>query len=342
MKDLWQDLCATFWVAFALYSIFWFLLFTVYMLYLARYYVVARVLIAVYCLFRTIDWYYCRNCPCGNHWEHWPKLYNYIGPALKRYFHVTIHRSYRVRHASTFYSYHPHGFYPMGVYAMNLSHRPTDRTSDFIGTVSAQFLIPIYRELMLSNTATNVSREQCRKILNAGRSLQITVGGAREALLLNRSSLAQESKETGEHKASDEDENAIISIIRKGFFRLAIQTKTRYVCPVYCPAEMTLFATAKVVPKWVKSLQAFMKRLFGFTIPVAWGTGGYGGLMPGRGPLDIYVGDPIDVSQEEFIKQNNVTNEEAVIEHLMDLYEAELYRLHNLSKWPQKLAIVRV
>ena len=334
-RDWWD----AFWVAFALYFVLLTAFLSVSIFWLAKDYKAARVILVVYSVLRTIDWYFHRNCPAGSHWERWPKLYNYIGPAFRRYFRVTIHRSYTVRHASIFYSYHPHGLYPLGIYTMSMSDRSVDRVAEFTGTVSAQFFIPIYRELMLINTASDVSRGNCRRVLEAGRSLIIALGGVREALLLNRTP-AVNIEET-KKEVQDRDQ-VILSIIRIGFFRLARQTKTRYVCPVYCPAEMTLFATAKVVPKWVKSLQAFMKRLVGFAIPVAWGTGGYGGLMPGRGPLDIYVGDPIDVSQEEFIKQNNVTNEEAVIEHLMDLYEAELYRLHNLSKWPQKLAIVRM
>ena len=109
-------------------------------------------------------------------------------------------------------------------------------------------------------------------------------------------------------------------------------------------AEMTLFATQKVQSGWLKRGQELLKSIVGYTIPVAWGTGGFGGFMPGRGPLNIYVGDAIDVAQSEFIAKlnENEREEEAVIEHLMDLYEADLQRLHSFSKWPQKLIITRL
>lgn len=287
-------------------------------------------------------------------WPSWLSFRPYYGRPLQAYFNLQVVRDFNVRHGSTLYGYHPHGIFPMGVISAHISMHPANHIADYVGTISLQFRIPMWREALLRHGLVDVKRETCMRILRAGHSLVLVPGGAREALL----AVNQGRPRFHSHKKSlfdkneintiingydDDEEGSVVKLLlRRSFFELALRSSVKFICPVYCPGELGLFEGPRkeAVPGWLGRMQLRLKDIFGYTIPLVWGTGGWAGILPGRGPLHLHVGQPISVQCLDV--NDNDDDEGNRVELLMAKYEAELRRLHVQSKCPRPISIHRI
>ncbi|GAB1191476.1 hypothetical protein APSETT444_000655 [Aspergillus pseudonomiae] len=145
----------------------------------------------------------------------------------------------------------------------------------------------------------SVSRESCENLLTKGgtdgegmgRAITIVIGGARESLDALPHTLR------------------LVLRRRKGFIKLAIRTGADLV-PVLAFGENDLYE----------------QHTMGFTIPLFHARGVFNydvGLMPYRRPLNIVVGCPIQVIQQ----QNRDKIDDDYIDYLHAKYVQELARL---------------
>lgn len=162
----------------------------------------------------------------------------------------------------------------------------------------------------------SVSRESCENILTRGgvdgegmgRAITIVIGGARESL--------------------DAQPNSMRLILkrRKGFIKLAIRTGADLV-PVLAFGENDLYEQVRSDQHpLIHKLQMLVKQTMGFTIPLFHARGIFNydvGLMPYRRPLNIVVGRPIPVMQQ----QNRDKVDDGYINELHARYMQELVRL---------------
>jgi 2-acylglycerol O-acyltransferase 2/2-acylglycerol O-acyltransferase 1 len=188
-------------------------------------------------------------------------------------------------------------------------------------TLDANFRIPFYREYALGLGIASVSRESCENILTKGgsdgegmgRAITIVVGGARESLNAQPHSLRLVLKR------------------RKGFIKLAIRTGADLV-PVLSFGENDIYEQIHSDEHpLIHKLQMFVKRTMGFTIPLFHARGVFNydvGLMPYRHPLNIVVGRPISVMQQ----QNRDKIDDQYIDELHSRYVQELMRLWDQYK----------
>ncbi|KAJ6172061.1 hypothetical protein N7470_001128 [Penicillium chermesinum] len=188
-------------------------------------------------------------------------------------------------------------------------------------TLDANFRIPFYREYALAMGLASVSRESCENILTKGgadnegmgRAITIVVGGARESLNAQPYHISLVLKR------------------RKGFVKLAIHTGADLV-PVLGFGENDIYDQVDSDQHpLIHKLQMLVKRTMGFTIPLFHARGVFNydvGLMPYRRPLNIVVGRPISVMQQQ--DRNKV--DDAYIDQLHEQYVTELQRLWDEYK----------
>jgi len=168
----------------------------------------------------------------------------------------------------------------------------------------------------------SVSRESCENILSKGgmdnegmgRAITIVVGGARESLDAQPSSLRLVLKR------------------RKGFIKLAIRTGADLV-PVLAFGENELYEqiTGDEHPYLLKG-QLWMKKILGFTLPLFHARGIFNydvGIMPYRRPLNIVVGKPILVNIQKIPEQS-------YIDEIHEKYIQELVNIWN--EWKDNFA----
>lgn len=138
----------------------------------------------------------------------------------------------------------------------------------------------------------SVSRESCENILSKGgpngegmgRAITIVVGGARESLDAQPYKLRLVLKR------------------RKGFIKLAIRTGADLV-PVLAFGENELYdQVSSQSHPLVHKYQMLAKKVLGFTVPLFHARGVFNydvGIMPYRRPLNVVVGRPIKVVQQQ-------------------------------------------
>lgn len=115
-----------------------------------------------------------------------------------------------------------------------------------------------------------------------GRAVTIVVGGATESL------------------EAFPNQIRIILKDRKIFVKLAMRTGADLV-PVLLFGENELYQQVETDDQPViQQLQSLTKRILGWTLPMFYGTGFFGGhgMMPFRCPLNIVVGKPVAVVQQ--------------------------------------------
>jgi 1-acyl-sn-glycerol-3-phosphate acyltransferase len=167
----------------------------------------------------------------------------------------------------------------------------------------------------------SVSRESCENLLTKGgtdgegmgRAITIVIGGARESLNASPGSLRLVLKR------------------RKGFIKLAIRTGADLV-PVLAFGENDLYEQVRSDSHpLIHKFQMLVKRTLGFTIPLFHARGVFNydvGLMPYRRPLNIVVGRPIPVVQQQ--DRNKIDDD--YINQLHSEYVQELERLWEEHK----------
>ncbi|KAG6909783.1 hypothetical protein DXG01_015276 [Tephrocybe rancida] len=232
------------------------------------------------------------------------------------------------------FGYHPHGIIGMGALATfategnaNLPTIPapysqgpkaTGFSTAFPGikphllTLTTNFNMPFYRDILLALGVCSVSKQSCSNILKAGpgSAITIVVGGAAESL-------------------SARPGTADLTLRRRlGFIKLAIQHGADLV-PVFSFGENDIY---EQMPNekgtTVYALQRKFQSVFGFTLPLFHGRGllNYNlGLMPYRRRIVAVIGKPIHV------EQCDKPDIEAVV-RVQKMYIEELTRIWNTYK----------
>ncbi|KAF7596189.1 diacylglycerol O-acyltransferase 1 [Aspergillus hancockii] len=171
-------------------------------------------------------------------------------------------------------------------------------------------------EYALAMGVASVSRESCENLLTKGgadgegmgRAITIVIGGARESLDALPHTLRLVLKR------------------RKGFIKLAIRTGADLV-PVLAFGENDLYEQVRSEQHpLIHKFQMLIKHTMGFTIPLFHARGVFNydvGLMPYRRPLNIVVGRPIQVIQQ----QDREKMDDEYIDYLHAKYMQELERL---------------
>ncbi|KAJ7780289.1 DAGAT-domain-containing protein [Mycena maculata] len=215
------------------------------------------------------------------------------------------------------FGYHPHGIIGMGAVA-TFATEATGFSAAFPGirphllTLTSNFNIPFYRDVMLAMGICSVSKTSCSNILKSGpgSAITIVVGGAAESL-------------------SAHPGTADLTLRRRvGFIKMAIRHGADLV-PVFSFGENDIY---EQMPNehgtTVYRLQEKFKSVFGFTLPLFHGRGllNYNlGLMPYRRQIVAVIGRPIHVTQTE-----NPSLEEVTAVQMQ--YIEELERIWNTYK----------
>ncbi|KAL4812841.1 diacylglycerol acyltransferase-domain-containing protein [Aspergillus spinulosporus] len=251
------------------------------------------------------------------------------------YFPARLHRSAPLLPTRKYvFGYHPHGIISLGAFAafcteaLGFSKLFPGITNTLL-TLDSNFRIPFYREYALSMGLASVSRESCENILSKGgidgegmgRAITIVIGGARESLNASPGSLRLVLKR------------------RMGFIKLAIRTGADLV-PVLAFGENDLYEQVRSDSHpLIHKFQMLVKQTLGFTIPLFHARGVFNydvGLMPYRRPLNIVVGRPIHVVQQQ--DRNKI--DDGYIDQLHSEYVRELERLWE--EWKDVYAKDRV
>jgi len=237
------------------------------------------------------------------------------------YFPARLHRSQELEPTRKYiFGYHPHGIISHGAFAafateaLGFSQLFPGITNTLL-TLDSNFRTPLYREYALGMGLASVSRESILNILSKGgrnnegmgRAVTIVVGGARESL------------------ESTPGRIRLILKRRKGFVKMAIRTGADLV-PVLAFGENEIYqqVDANSHP-YLHKFQLMVKKIMGFTVPLFHARGVFNydvGMMPYRRPLNIVVGRPIRVVQEEHPGKEHVDRvHEEYIKELMRLWD---------------------
>jgi 2-acylglycerol O-acyltransferase 2 len=209
------------------------------------------------------------------------------------------------------FALHPHGVISVAAIA-NFIWNANDGVRrlgvDYrVATVSFNFLLPFWRELIMGMGFVVASRPSIRWLLDHGKSVMIVIGGAAETLYSNPGSAE------------------LVLRRRKGFIELALETGAQLV-PVYHHGEVDLYTQAQA--PWLRRLQQLAIRVLGFTLPVVRGRGIFQyemGILPRRVPLHTVMGPAIDVP-----RRPNPPRE--LVDEYHAKYIAALEDLYNSTK----------
>lgn len=119
-------------------------------------------------------------------------------------------------------------------------------------TLTSNFRVPVYREIILAMGIASVSRHSCEHILSSGpgRAITIVIGGASESLNARPGVCELTLKK------------------RLGFIRLAIKNKASLV-PTFSFGENDLYQQVdNSHGSWLWKVQKQMQQAVGFTVPL--------------------------------------------------------------------------
>ncbi|KAI9480399.1 MAG: diacylglycerol acyltransferase, partial [Benjaminiella poitrasii] len=219
------------------------------------------------------------------------------------------------------FGYHPHGIISMGAFA-NFATEATGFSRLFPGikpsllTLTTNFNVPMYRDIILALGLASVSRRSCEQILASGpgRSIVIVIGGASESLNA-RPGMAD-----------------LILKKRLGFIKLAIRQGADLV-PTFSFGENDLYEQVdNSNGSWLWKVQKKMQRTVGFTIPLFHARGIFNynvGLIPYRHQVVTVVGKPIPVPK---LPQGQTEPSENQLKEIQTLYIQELKSIYNKYK----------
>ncbi|KAL4062540.1 diacylglycerol acyltransferase-domain-containing protein [Scleroderma citrinum] len=212
------------------------------------------------------------------------------------------------------FGYHPHGSGALATFATEA----TGFSSAFPGirphllTLTNNFDVPIYREILMALGISSVSKRSCSNILKRGpgEAITIVVGGATESL-------------------SAHPGTADLTLRRRlGFIKVAIQHGADLV-PVFSFGENDIY---QQMPNekgtTIYALQKRFQGMFGFTLPLFHGRGllNYNlGLLPYRRRIVSVIGRPIHTEKCEKPTLDEIT-------HVQTKYIKELTRIWNAYK----------
>jgi 2-acylglycerol O-acyltransferase 2 len=188
-------------------------------------------------------------------------------------------------HGPCIYGVHPHGVISMVSWTTLLPN-----TDIRIATLTSNFYIPVFRELLLSFGFVSVSKKSILHCLKQHKSVAIVVGGAEEALCITK---------------------GLILDKRKGFIEIALRTGTPLV-PVYNFGETELYNTYENNHVFQKVL----KRVLGCTLPIVFN------IFPKRVPIKTVFGEAIMVQKMDNPSKEDVNRVHGQYkEALMELYK---------------------
>ncbi|KAL0576752.1 diacylglycerol O-acyltransferase 1 [Marasmius crinis-equi] len=233
------------------------------------------------------------------------------------------------------FGYHPHGIIGMGAITA-FATEATGFSADFPGikphllTLTSNFKMPIYREILLALGICSVSKKSCSNILKSGpgSAITIVVGGAAESLSARPGTVDLTLRK------------------RLGFIKVAIQHGADLV-PVFSFGENDIY---EQMPNekgtTVYEMQKKFQAVFGWTLPLFHGRGllnctystfekqmnGFEqiltdnlGLLPYRRQIVVVVGKPIRVTQSDKPQMEDVMR-------VQKLYIDELTRIWHTYK----------
>jgi 2-acylglycerol O-acyltransferase 2 len=215
------------------------------------------------------------------------------------------------------FGYHPHGIIGTGAVA-TFGTEASGFSKAFPGitphllTLTSNFRLPLYRDLILAQGICSVSKQACSSILRRGpgSAITIVVGGAAESL-------------------SAHPGTADLTLKRRlGFIKVAIQHGADLV-PVFSFGENDIYQQmpnekGTIIYEFQKRFQA----IFGFTLPLFHGRGILNyhlGLMPYRRRIVSVIGRPIRCEKCEKPTMEEVT-------HVQQQYITELMRIWDTYK----------
>ncbi|KAI8061819.1 diacylglycerol acyltransferase [Gilbertella persicaria] len=219
------------------------------------------------------------------------------------------------------FGYHPHGIISMGALG-NFGTEATGFSKLFPGivpsllTLTTNFNIPIYREIIMALGLASVSRHSCEHILASGpgRSIVIVIGGAAESLSA-RPGIADLTLKK-----------------RLGFIRMAIRHEADLV-PTFSFGENDLYEQVdNHKGSWLWKIQKKMQQGLGFTMPLFHARGVFNydiGLIPYRHQVVTVVGKPISVPK---LKEGQTEPTEEQLKATQALYIEELESIYNKYK----------
>lgn len=217
-------------------------------------------------------------------WRIWDYYTSYFPASIKKEVDLPPDRPY-------LFGYHPHGIIGMGAIATF----GTDGTrfsqhfpgiTPYLMTLTTNFKMPLYRDLLMALGICSVSKKSCNYILEkgSGNAICIVIGGAAESL----------SAHPGTADLTLQN--------RVGFIKVAMQHGADLV-PVFSFGENDIYEqmpNAKGTTLY--TLQKHFQAIFGFTLPLFHGRGilNYNfGLMPYRRTIVSVFGRPIPTQKVE-------------------------------------------
>ncbi|XP_046918376.2 2-acylglycerol O-acyltransferase 2-A [Dermatophagoides farinae] len=209
---------------------------------------------------------------------------------------------------------HPHGIFSIAtVHSLTTDGQQFSRLfpglDSHMVTVSQQFWLPFYREILLALGYCSAKAQSIEYILKRkksnGQVVAIMIGGTREAIECSPQQLVMIVKK------------------RRGFLRLALKNRASIV-PVISFGENDLYHNVDMPNwPWIESVQETIKSLLGFPFKLFYGNCL---LFPLRKPVWTIVGEPILIDEE--ICQPT----EQDIDHLQKQYIEALRRLYEQYK----------
>ncbi|KXN91105.1 Diacylglycerol O-acyltransferase 2B [Leucoagaricus sp. SymC.cos] len=209
-------------------------------------------------------------------------------------------------------------YYPVSGALITFATEATGFSEQFPGitphllTLTSNFKVPFYRELLMALGIYSVSKASCSNILKSGpgSSITIVIGGAAESLSAHPGTVNLTLRK------------------RLGFIKVALQHGADLV-PVFSFGENDIY---EQMPNekgtTVYALQKLFQSIFGFTLPLFHGRGllNYNlGLLPYRRRIVVVIGKPIPVKQHD-----KPTMEE--VSAVQEKYIAELTRIWDTYK----------
>ncbi|OBZ82411.1 Diacylglycerol O-acyltransferase 2B [Choanephora cucurbitarum] len=219
------------------------------------------------------------------------------------------------------FGYHPHGIISLGAIG-NFGTEATGFSDQFPGiqpsllTLTTNFQIPLYREIILAMGLASVSRHSCEHILSSGpgRSIVIVIGGAAESLSA-RPGIADLTLKK-----------------RLGFIRMAIRHGADLV-PTFSFGENDLYEQVdNHKGTWLWKIQKKMQHSLGFTMPLFHARGVFNydvGLIPYRHQVVTVVGNPISVPK---LEAGQTEPTEKQLKDTQALYIEELQNIYSKYK----------
>ncbi|TFY82552.1 hypothetical protein EWM64_g1461 [Hericium alpestre] len=189
-------------------------------------------------------------------------------------------------------------------------------------TLSSNFNMPIYREMLLLLGVCSVSRRSCVNILKGGpgQAITIVVGGAAESLSA-RPGTADLTlrKRLGFIKVAIQQGADLVPVFSFGENDVSVFRPIRSDCAYLRHQIYQQMPNEKGTT--VHSLQKKFQNVFGFTLPLFHGRGllNYNfGLMPYRRRIVSVIGRPIHVTQTDKPTLEQITEiQQAYIDELM-------------------------